>query len=116
MAERPSPAASRRIAPADGPPPPPPARSRSDRGQVIAVYGSRADVGVATIAAALALAFRSLGSDDVGLAELDPRLASRTRTVRGTSVAKPDAPANNADRIAIPGTDAFLLKREDGVW
>jgi pilus assembly protein CpaE len=82
---------------------------------VIAVFGSRADSGVAKIAAALALAFRSLGSDDVGLAELDPRMsAAKTRT-RGVAGA-PDRATDGAERIPIPGTDAALVKQKDGVW
>jgi pilus assembly protein CpaE len=112
MAERPSPTASRRITPLSLPSTA--ARSRSDRGQEIAVYGSRADAGIATIAAALALAFRSLGSDDVGLAELDLRRAgSRGRTPRTVAA---DALVDGAERIVIPGADAALVKREDGVW
>ena len=118
MADRRSPTASRRVTPADLRPVTP--RPRPDGGTVIAVYGSRPDVGVATVATALALAFRSLGSDDVGLAELDPRLASRSR---GQGAAVSDAVPVSADRIAdtvdrveVPGLDAALVRRPDGVW
>ena len=87
---------------------------------MIAVYGSRADVGVAAVATALALAFRSLGMGDVGLAELDPRLASRTRAGVIRSSANNDNGGEHGsastDAIAIPGTDAALVKRQDGVW
>ena len=87
---------------------------------VIAVYGSRADVGVAAVATALALAFRSLGLGEVGLAELDPRLASRTRAGVIRSSANNDnggeQMSDATDAIGIPGTDAALVKREDGVW
>ena len=88
---------------------------------MIAAYGSRADVGVAKVAKALALAFRSLGAGDVGLAELDPRLAARARTA---GVFAPEAgktrgtehPSAASDRIAIPGTDAAFVEHADGVW
>jgi hypothetical protein len=87
---------------------------------VIAVYGSRADVGVAAVATALAMAFRSLGTGDVGLAELDPRLAARTRAGASRPGASNDNGSEHAsdatDAIAIPGTDAALVKRQDGVW
>ena len=118
MADRPSPTVSRRVTPTDIRPVTP--RPRPDGGTVVVVYGSRADVGVATVATALALAFRSLGSDAVGLAELDPRVASRAR---GASVAAPGAPpasadrlADTADRVEVPGLDAALVRRPDGVW
>ena len=118
MAERRSPTASRRVTPIGERPAT--SRARGDGGTVIAVYGSRADVGVAAVATALALAFRSLGMGDVGLAELDPRLASRTRAgvIRSSANTEnggehgSDAP----DAIAISGTDAALVKRKDGVW
>jgi pilus assembly protein CpaE len=107
MAERRSPTASRRVTPVTAAAP---ARASSDRGQVIAGYGSRPDVGVATIAATLALAFRSLGSAHVGLAELDPRQAgARARSAHA-------AFNDEAERITIAGADAALVKREDGVW
>src|SRR5690349_13688349 len=113
MAERPSPTASRRVTPVSAPARL--ARPRGDGGQVIAVFGSRADAGVAMIAAALALAFRSLGTDDVGLAELDPRMSAAKARTRGAAGA-PDRPVDDAERIPIAGTDAALVKREDGVW
>lgn len=79
------------------------------------MFGGRADVGVAPIAMALALAFRSFGNDDVGLAELDPRTTTSGARSRGAA-GDADAPSDGAERIAIPGTDAALVKREDGVW
>lgn len=82
---------------------------------MIAVFGSRADAGVAVIAAALALAFRSLGSDSVGLAELDPRMSVAKTRARGVAGAS-DRTADGAEPIPILGTDAALVKREDGVW
>ena len=118
MAERPSLTASRRVTPIGERPAS--SRARGDGGTVIAVYGSRADVGVAAVATALALAFRSLGMRDVGLAELDPRLASRTRAGVIRSSANNDnggeQMSDASDAIAIPGTDAALVKRQDGVW
>jgi len=118
MAERRSPTASRRVTPIGERPAT--SRARGDGGTVIAVYGSRADVGVAAVATALALAFRSLGMRDVGLAELDPRLASRTRAGVIRSSANNDnggeQMSDATDAIAIPGTDAALVKRQDGVW
>jgi pilus assembly protein CpaE len=118
MAERRSPTASRRVTPIGERPVT--SRARGDGGTVIAVYGSRADVGVAAVATALALAFRSLGMRDVGLAELDPRLASRTRAGVIRSSANNDNGSEQmsdaTDTIAIPGTDAALVKRQDGVW
>ena len=120
MAERHSPTSSRRVAPLDvaqGS-----LRARGDGGTVIAVYGSRADVGVAAVATALALAFRSLGAEEVGLAELDHRLAARARAT-GVIAKHPRAAASDTERqaytaepIAIPGTDTALEKRADGVW
>jgi pilus assembly protein CpaE len=122
MADRPSPAASRRVTPL-GVPSAAAIRPRVDGGMVIAVHGSRADLGVATVATALALAFRSLGMEDVGLAELDPRIAAaraagvvtrethEPRVARGTELAE-DA----AERILIPGADASVVKHQDGVW
>ena len=118
MAERRSPTASRRVTPIGERPAT--SRARGDGGTVIAVYGSRADVGVAAVATALALAFRSLGMGDVGLAELDPRLASRTRAGVIRSSANTENGGEHGsdatDAIAIPGTDAALVKRQDGVW
>jgi Flp pilus assembly CpaE family ATPase len=73
MPERPSPTASPRVTPGESFVQ---AGSRANSGTVIAVYGTRADVGVTTIATALALAFRSLEGNDVGLAELGARTAA----------------------------------------
>src|SRR5688500_4517193 len=117
MADRRSPTASRRVTPADLRSVTP--RPRPDGGTVIAVYGSRPDVGVATVATALALAFRSLGSEDVGLAELDPRRASRSRGQESAAtVAVPliDRIGDTVDRVEVPGLDAALVRRPDGVW
>jgi len=78
-------------------------------------------LGVATVAAALALAFRSLGAEEVGLAELDPRLASRRRSAGMATQRAPADPmsepnADAAGRVDIPGVDAALVRRPDGVW
>jgi pilus assembly protein CpaE len=82
-------------------------RSRPAGGLVIAVYGARADVGVTTIAAGLARAFRSLGSHDVAHAELDPR-AVRARATAPN--------AEDPERVPIPGLNAALVRAPDGVW
>jgi hypothetical protein len=88
---------------------------------VIAVYGTRADVGVTTVAAALALAFRSLDVGDVGFAELNAR-ASTTGgrsasglSVRTTPTDMSEMPATS-DRVPIQGTHAALERRGDAVW
>src|SRR5688500_13166949 len=114
MADRRSPTASRRVTPADLRSVTP--RPRSDGGTVIAVYGSRPDVGVATVATALALAFRSLGSEEVGLAELDPRRASRSRGQEAAATVAVPLTDRIADRVEVPGLDAALVRRPDGVW
>jgi pilus assembly protein CpaE len=72
------------------------------------VYGSRGDVGVTTVASSLARAFRSLGSENVAHAELDPRVVrARPQSSNG---------GNDAERIAIPGLNAALVRHDDAVW
>ena len=118
MPERPSPTRSRRVTPTRVQPLPQTARARVDRGTVIAVYGTRADVGVTTVATALALAFRSLDVGDVGFAELNARAASRVaselsvRTTPTDLALVPETP----DRAPIRGTHAALERRGLGVW
>src|SRR5688572_20742674 len=113
---------SRRVAPAStsharsAPP------DRTDRGTVIAVYGTRADVGVTTVAARLAVAFRSLDTNDVGLAELHGRASSGTPRSVGRAAARSsrktdeERPSESDERVAIDGMDAALVRRADGVW
>ena len=114
MSDRSSPAASRRATPAGVTAPSVPRRSGSNVGSLIAVYGARAHVGVTTIASSLALAFRALGSDDVALAELDPRTA-RARAASARGEEGRDA-GSGSDRLPIPGVDAAMVRRPDGVW
>ena len=108
MPERFSPTASRRITPRSVSPQEPPPRGRPPGGLVIAVYGARGDVGVTTVASSLARAFRSLGSESVAYAELDPRVVrARPHASNGR---------NETERIAIPGVNAALVRHDDGVW
>jgi len=88
-------------------------RIRTTGGLVVAVYGARADVGVTTVATSLARAFRSLGSEQVALVELDAR-AVRARSALPTG----DIPAGVADaeRFDIPSLNAALFRQSDGVW
>jgi pilus assembly protein CpaE len=82
---------------------------------VIAVYGTRADVGVPVVAAALATGVRRLVTDDVVFAELESRpsrAAARPRTPRGSRVVDD----TSVEQIVIPGTDAALVRRNDGIW
>src|ERR1044072_3453736 len=113
MPERPSPTASRRITPMVNPALE--SRGGAQRGRVIAVDGTRAGAGVPMVAAALATAVRRLVTDDVVFAELEsrpsragkrPRAPRASRVVDDTSV----------EQIVIPGTDAALVRRDDGVW
>src|SRR5689334_8102449 len=129
MPERSSPTASRRITPVSLTPSGKSLPDRAARGLVIAVFGSRAKVGVTTIATALAHALRSVGGDDVVLAEIDPRVV-RARSGLMTRARGPDAPrraargrptppelpADSADRLTIPGANAALVRQADGVW
>jgi len=80
---------------------------------VIAVYGTRADVGVTTIAASLARAFRSLGSENVAHAELDAR-AVRARSEALIGDAVPEPPSDQ--QFDVPGLNATLIRQRDGVW
>ena len=103
MSERSSPAASRRITPVELTPADVVEPITGKRGTLIAVFGSRPDVGVTTLAEALSLAFHSaLG--DVALAELDPRV-DRVHPHDPLSVG-----------IEIPGADSAMVRRIDGVW
>jgi len=109
MPERPSPTASRRIAPVDNP------TVKSQTGTVIAVYGTRADTGVPIVASALASAVRRLVTDDVVFAELESRpsrAGKRPRAPRGSRAVTD----TSVEQIVIPGTDAALVRRNDGVW
>lgn len=133
MPERSSPTTSRRITPlaAESQDPAPPERRAG--GLVVAVYGARAGVGVTTVATALARALQSVGSEDVALAELDPRVVrarsqrlnrsgardAASRDTLGTAGVSGDAVdngASGADRFVIPGLDAALVRQDDGVW
>jgi hypothetical protein len=67
------------------------------------------------VAAGLASAVRRLVTDDVVFAELESRpasAASRRRTPRVSRAV--DDPS--VEQIVIPGTDASLVRRNDGVW
>ena len=113
MPERPSPTASRRITPADNTT----VESPTDphRGTVIAVYGTRADTGVPVVAASLASAVRRQVTDDVVFAELESRpsrAGKRPRAPRGSRAVAD----TSVEQIVIPGTDAALVRRNDGVW
>jgi pilus assembly protein CpaE len=122
MADHPSSSASRRaVAPRDE------TVSRepgAGRGSVVAVYGSRGDVGVTTIASSLAVGFLVLSDGRVALAEFDPRsVRARIEAGRVNHVApSPRASRSNGDEpvveehVMIPGTNAGLARRSDGVW
>jgi len=80
---------------------------------VIAVYGARADVGVTTVATSLARAFRSLGSEQVALVELDARaVRARSSSLTGDVLAA----MADAEHFDIPGLNAALIPQSDGVW
>jgi pilus assembly protein CpaE len=83
-------------------------------GRVIAVFGARPDVGVTSIATSLANAFRSLGEEDVAFAEMDPRVV-RARS-QGGPEGPPESSAKESNRITIPGANAALVRRMDGIW
>jgi pilus assembly protein CpaE len=83
---------------------------------VLAVYGARADVGVTTVATSLARAFRSLGSDNVAFAELDPRAARARAQTQNGGLETTDAMGPDVERFAIPGLNAELIRQSDGVW
>ena len=87
-------------------------RIRTTGGLVIAVYGARADVGVTTVATALARAFRSLRSEHVALVELDAR-AVRARSALLTDV---QTAVTDAEHFDIPGMNAVLVPQSDGLW
>ena len=120
MPERPSPTKSRRVTSHLAPATPSQARARAERGIIIAVYGTRADVGVTTVATAVALAFRSLGLGDVGFAELNARASTGSRNASGLSArTTPTDIAQSpetSDRVPIQGTHAALERRGEGVW
>ena len=85
------------------------------------MYGTRADVGVTTVATALALAFRSLDKGDVGFAELNARASSTVApsasglSMRTTPTDVAQLPATS-DSVPIQGTHAALERRGDRVW
>src|SRR5689334_5499023 len=113
MPERSSPTASRRITPPAAEAHEPAQQVRTTGGVIIAVYGPRADVGVTTVAASLARAFRSMGSDDVALAELDPRV------IRARSQALDllgNGELTSQEHVVIPGLDAVLVRQREGLW
>ena len=91
-----------------------------ERGDVVAVFGARSDVGVSTIASSLALALVSLGLGPVALAEVDPRAIrahnSGGGTASGTRAAESALDTPTGDRLMFPGSDTGLTRREDGVW
>jgi len=88
-------------------------RIRTTGGLVIAVYGARADVGVTTVATSLARAFRSLGSEQVALVELDAR-AVRARS--GLLTGDGPTPLTDAEHFDIPVLNSALVRQSDGVW
>lgn len=108
--------ASRRKTTSSVTPEEPTSRIRTTGGLVLAVYGARADVGVTTVATSLARAFRSLGSDNVAFAELDPR-AGRARAQTQSGEPAPEEPTGaDTERFAIPELNAELIRQSDGVW
>lgn len=90
---------------------------------MIAVYGARSNVGVTTIASSLAAAFVTLGLGRVALAEFNPR-SGRARGDQTRATMADTAPTLNgqgndepaSEQIVIPGTDAALDRRVDGLW
>jgi pilus assembly protein CpaE len=82
---------------------------RRAKGLLIAVFGPRPGVGVTTVSASLARSFRALGAERVAFAELD------ARAVRARSSAIP-ASSVGADRLAIPGITAALVRTPDEIW
>jgi pilus assembly protein CpaE len=83
---------------------------------VLAVYGARADVGVTTVATSLARAFRSLGSDNVAFAELDPRAVRARAQAQNGGFGTADETRVETERFAIPGLNTELIRHSDGVW
>lgn len=120
--ERSSPQLSRRVTPHDVATHAVFARERSAAGLIVAVYGSRAAVGVTTVATSLAIAFHDRGEGDAALARLDPRAArSSAATENGARGASwrsngHSAPTMAENLVLIPGTDAAVARRPDGVW
>lgn len=92
------------------------------RGTVIAVFGTRADVGVTTIASSLAVAFQALTDGRVALAEFDQRsVRARAEATRLDAPPPASVRSNGRDpeadeRILIPGADTSLSRRSDGLW
>jgi pilus assembly protein CpaE len=84
-------------------------------GLVIAVYGSRAGVGVTAIATSLAHELRARSSADVALADLDPR-AVRTRRQPGERGNGGASASAESARVDIPGVDAELVHQTNGIW
>ena len=88
------------------------------------MYGPRAGVGVSTVALSLARSLVALGGSDVGLAELDPRVlrarAIATRDAERSEGAegKRETVRSAAQRSSapLPGIDAWLERRPDGIW
>ena len=121
MPERPSPPASRRVTPRRAALPPEQREGKREGNSVIAVYGTRPEVGGTTVASALALAFRSLGAGDVAFAELNARASSESGAgasglaARTTPTDVSAAPAT-PDRVPIQGTHAALERRGGGMW
>jgi len=77
------------------------------------VYGARADVGVSTVATSLARAFRSLGSEQVALVELDARaVRARSALLTGDGL----TPVTDAEPFDIPVLNSALIRQSDGVW
>lgn len=66
-----------------------------------------------TVATSLARAFRSLGSEQVALVELDAR-AVRARSASLTGDVP--SPVTDAEHFDIPGLNAALVRQSDGVW
>lgn len=96
--------------------------SPEERGTVIAVFGTRADVGVTTIASSLAVAFQALTDGRVALAEFDQRSVRARAEATRLDATPPAFVRSNGresgadERILIPGADTSLSRRSDGLW
>lgn len=117
-----SPHHPRRVTSEDSPVRPVSARERAPSRLVVAVYGTRAGVGVTTIATSLATAFHDLGDGETALARIDPRAgrnAASTTNGAPRASSRPNghaAPASSTTRRPLPGTDVAVVRRADGVW
>ncbi|HEX6050328.1 MAG TPA: hypothetical protein VFZ21_13695 [Gemmatimonadaceae bacterium] len=89
---------------------------------MIAVFGTRGDVGVTTIASAAAGAFHALVDGRVALAEFDQRSVRARAEAARLDVTPPAFVRSNGrdpeadERLLIPGADTSLARRSDGLW